>query len=170
MKGHVTKQMDDKTKEFTKALSKIENQETANDMVKIYDIEIKNLKSKLTDLSQKEISIIGKTHAWTQSLVKWLELMRNAYIYWKNANPDQKKFIAENIFLELEIKNGKIASYKYLDAPGALKKANSVPSGGPVGQRLEPLIEMFRLDEKALVYAERFINQLDHKSLLFCVL
>lgn len=30
--------------------------------------------------------------------------------------------------------------------------------GGPVGQRLGPLIEMFRMEEKALVYAERFVK------------
>lgn len=28
--------------------------------------------------------------------------------------------------------------------------------GGPVEQRLEPLIEMFRLDEKMLAYAKNF--------------
>ncbi len=31
-------------------------------------------------------------------------------------------------------------------------------SSRPVGQILEPLIEMFRLDEKVLAYAEKFIK------------
>ena len=28
--------------------------------------------------------------------------------------------------------------------------------GGPVAQKLEPLIEMFRIDENMLIYAEKF--------------
>ncbi len=39
-------------------------------------------------------------------------------------------------------------------------------SGGPVGQRLEPLIEMFRLDEKMLVYAEKFTRNLGQNSVI----
>ncbi len=31
-------------------------------------------------------------------------------------------------------------------------------SGGSVSEKLEPLMEMFRVNEKALVYAEKFTN------------
>jgi len=50
-----------------------------------------------------------------------------------------KSYFCINIFLELGIKDGKIASYKYLDAPDTLKKANLPYTGGGSLTRLEPL-------------------------------
>lgn len=43
---------------------------------------------------------------------------------WKKATLDQKKRIAKSIYLELFIKDGKIASYKCKEAYKALENAN----------------------------------------------
>ena len=47
---------------------------------------------------------------------------------------------------------------------GKIKPEISHKSGGPVAQRLELLIEMFRMDEKVLVYAEKFAAYLEKIS------
>ncbi len=54
----------------------------------------------------------------------------NDQIIGQIAGLDQKKRIAKSIFIELKIKNGKLASYRCKEAYKALENANLVGDGG----------------------------------------
>ena len=56
--------------------------------------------------------------------------MQKAHTYWEKATFDQKRIIAENLFLELAIKDGKLASFTYKKPYSALEKANLSYNGG----------------------------------------
>lgn len=113
-KGHIQKQIDDKVKEFTKALSNLSNPTKSAKLMEIsHNKEIAKLEERLNDEEQKEKKLKRSNYAWTQKLSEWLEHMQKAYYYWDKATLEQKMVIAQKIFLELTIENDKLASYKY---------------------------------------------------------
>lgn len=135
-KAYLEKQIEEKTKELTKALSKLSTPKTVDAVMKQHEKEIALLKGRLNEQRQKEEEIKRVNHTWTQYLRKWLELTRNVYLYWKNATLAQKTNLAQKLYLELEIKDGKVASNKYKEPFNCLKNTY-LPT--MVGERgLEP--------------------------------
>lgn len=66
---------------------------------------IQAIKGHITqEMNAKEKTLIEKSHAWTQQLSEWLELMN---------------------------KDGKIASYKCLDAPDTIRNTDMPAYGDP---------------------------------------
>ncbi len=131
-KGHLRRQMKQKTSEFTAALGRLKNpnQKRIRAMQEEHDEAMAQLQKRFNAEHEKENHINQANHAWTQDLTRWLELMQKAHLYWQNATFEQKRVIAENLFLELKVKDGKLASFTYKKPYSTLEKANLSYNGG----------------------------------------
>lgn len=80
----------------------------------------------------------------------------------KNLQSVQKSIISENLFLELAIKDGKLASFKYKKPYFTLEKAHLSYNGGRLFTRLEPESSWFEsILEEALIEIKEYFSRID---------
>lgn len=140
-KGHINNKIEEASVELQKSLSQISKPDTAKRVIESNEAIVDGLKDELNEVLSKEKYILEGSRAWTQDLKKWLELMQNAYTYWENADFNQKRRIAEKIFLELTVKNGEIVEYQYEEPYSTCRKIILEYTGDPKGNRT-PLVRM----------------------------
>jgi hypothetical protein len=88
------------------------------------------LNSQIKAKSDRITKLRGNERPITLDVEEWLELMKKLHALWKKAKLEPKKIIAQKVFLELIIKNGKLADYTCKDTYKALEKANLDDDGG----------------------------------------
>ena len=76
----------------------------------------------------------------------FLELSKDASLYYKRGTVEQKRHIAQLVFLELKVKDKVFASYSLSEAFAPLEKRHIISSGGANGIRTR---DLFR-DREAL--------------------
>ncbi len=139
-KGHIKKLMEERTREYNTTISRLENitSEKIRRFEDIYDKDMARFSDRLKHEQEKEQQIFKADSAWTQKLSSWLEHMQKSHKYWHIADLDEKRTLASNIFLELVIENGELASYSYNQPYEACKIVDLSYNGGGSLTRIEP--------------------------------
>ncbi|MDD5743073.1 MAG: recombinase family protein [Candidatus Peribacteraceae bacterium] len=128
-KGHLTKQIEGEDDNLYEALRGVSNAKAKETLIKQHDLRVAEYNRRLNKVLEKEKKLLVREQAWTQEFPRWLELMKRLHIDWGKANPEQKKRIADEIFLELTITNGKLTAYRCSSEYAALEKANLSDGG-----------------------------------------
>lgn len=130
-KGHITLEMEKADKELMASLAD-ENVDMKGKkrFVALHKATMNELEHRMKLTEKREQNIKSQDVAWTQELSEWLELMQNGFSYWKEATLDEKREIAEIIFLELTVENGNLASYEYTEPYQTCEKVNLSVNGG----------------------------------------
>lgn len=124
------KQIEEQDAQLTAALAKGVDHETEKRIRATHKKRVTALQQQITAKSDRITKLRSQERPVTLDVDEWLELMNELSTLWKKANLPQKKKIAQSVFLELIIENGKMASYKCKDAYKALEKANLDGDGG----------------------------------------
>lgn len=124
------KQIEEHDARLTAALAKGVDRETEVRIRATHKKQVTVLSQQIKAKSERITKLRSQERPVTLDVDEWLELMNNLSTKWKDAKLPQKKKIARSIFLELVIKNGKLASYKCKDAYKALEDANLDGDGG----------------------------------------
>lgn len=117
-KGHIERTMKAATKDFERALNKLDKKKNAKSIKRLaleHEDKIERYEERLTQKEAQAKKLRREEYAWTKHLSRWLELMQNGFHYWNIASPADKAEFASMVFLELEIKEGNMASHKYKD-------------------------------------------------------
>lgn len=134
-KAHLENKIEAVEAEFATTMTKaLGNKTITSDTLGLMQVEhnknLQRLKDRLNVEEKKEATLRNLDTSWTQNVAQWLEHMQNTHKYWQKANLQQKMIIAKKIFLELVIKNGEIASYRFVDEFKDCKQAISSYNGG----------------------------------------
>ena len=134
-KSHIQKQQEERLRDFERSITKLNSptKKLISSLQELYEKDMARLEARYEKEQQKERLLLKANHAWTQKLTEWLEHMQNAHLYWRIADLDQKRILAEKVFLELVIKNGKVASYSYNEPYSACEKIDLSYYGGANG-------------------------------------
>ena|GEM_PF-2735481 len=124
------KQIEEYDGRLTAALAKGVDRETEERIRATHKKQVTTLNQQIKTKSERIAKLRSQERPVTLDVDEWLELMNKLYVKWKDAKLLQKKKIARSIFLELVVKNGKLASYKCKDAYKALEDANLDSDGG----------------------------------------
>ncbi len=135
VKGHLESKMKKSQHEHAIVLSKAIReglpQATLTALSKQHADEMQQFEEEIKTAQEKERMILKSQYAWTHDLERWLEHTAKAYQYWDNATLEQKLVIAENIFLELTVKDEQISSYSYKEPYASCKIVDLSLDGGP---------------------------------------
>ena len=98
-----------------------------------YEAEKQRLQSALSALNEEEQKLQHMEVQRLEDVYRFLELSRNAPVYYKNGTASEKRHIAQLVFLELKVKSKNLASYSLSEAFAPLEKRGVIPCGGADG-------------------------------------
>ena len=98
-----------------------------------YEAEKYRLQTALAALSEEERKCQYLEIHRLEEVYNFLELSRNAALYYRNGTVEEKRRIAQIVFLELQVKGKNLASYRLMEAFAPLEKRGVNPCGGADG-------------------------------------
>lgn len=133
-KGHIALEREKADRELKASLAdESVDMKTKKRFIAQHKNVMADLDKRVVDAEKRESLIKAQDVAWTQELSEWLELMQNGSSYWKNATLDEKKEIAEILFLELTVERGILVDYNYSEPYQTCAKVNLSMNGGAEG-------------------------------------